>query len=136
MTILHNEITINAPIEKVWHAWTNPEDIMAWNNASPDWHTPKAENDLRIGGKFVYTMAAKDGSFSFDYWGIYDEITTNKSMAFTLGDNRTVSITFTGKGNETAVSETFEAETENSVELQQGGWQAILNNFKNYVEKI
>ncbi len=130
------EATINAPIEKVWHAWTNPEDIMAWNNASPDWHTPKAENDLRIGGKFVYTMAAKDGSFSFDYWGIYDEITTNKSIAFTLGDNRTVSITFTENGNETAVSETFEAETENSVELQQGGWQAILNNFKNYVEKI
>lgn len=129
------EATINAPIEKVWHAWTNPEHIMAWNNASPDWHTPKAENDLRVGGKFVYTMAAKDGSFSFDFWGIYDEITTNKSIASTLGDGRTLSLTFTENGNETLVSETFEAETENPVEMQQAGWQAILNNFKNHVEK-
>lgn len=130
------EATINAPIEKVWHTWTNPKDIMAWNNASPDWHTPKAENDLSVGGKFVYTMAAKDGSFSFDFWGIYDEITTNKSIACTMGDGRTLQVTFTDKGNETLVSETFEAETENSVELQQGGWQAILNNFKNHVENM
>ncbi len=128
------EATINAPIEKVWHAWINPTDIMAWNNASPDWHTPKAENDLRVGGKFLSTMAAKDGSFSFDFWGIYDEITTNKSIASTLGDGRTLHVTFTDKGNQTVVSETFEAETENSVELQQGGWQAILNNFKKHVE--
>ena len=128
------EATVNAPIEKVWHAWTNPKDIMAWNNASDDWHTPHATNDLRVGGSFLSTMAAKDGSFSFDFEGIYDEVVLHKTIAYSLADDRKIKVTFTPKGNETFISETFDAETENSVELQQGGWQAILNNFKKHVE--
>lgn len=128
------EATVNAPIEKVWKIWTTPEHIMKWNNASPDWHTPSAENDLRVGGKFLSRMEAKDGSFGFDFWGIYDEIKTNELIANTLGDGRKMKVTFTPQGNTTTVTETFEAEGENSVELQQQGWQAILNNFKTYAE--
>ena len=128
------EATVNSPIEKVWHAWTNPEDIMAWNNASDDWHTTHATNDLRTGGSFLSRMAAKDGSFSFDFEGIYDEVVLHKTIAYSLADDRKIKVTFTPKGNETFISETFDAETENSVELQQGGWQAILNNFKKHVE--
>jgi predicted 3-demethylubiquinone-9 3-methyltransferase (glyoxalase superfamily) len=129
------EATISAPIEKVWKKWTNPEDIKAWNNASDDWHTPEASNDLRVGGTFVYKMAAKDGSFSFDFSGVYDAVDTHKFIAYTIVDGRKVHIKFIEKGNKTLVSETFEAENENSLELQQAGWQAILNNFKEHVEK-
>jgi uncharacterized protein YndB with AHSA1/START domain len=127
---------INAPLEFVWKCWTSPEDIIHWNNASDDWHTPKAENELRTGGKFNYRMEARDGSFGFDFWGIYDEIKTNKYIEFTLGDDRKVKITFTTDNNSTTVIETFEAETTNSIELQRTGWQAILNNFKKYAESL
>jgi uncharacterized protein YndB with AHSA1/START domain len=129
------ENTINAPVEKVWKFWTEPEHIKKWNNASEDWHTPHAENDLRVGGKFVSRMEAKDGSFGFDFGGIYDEVTINKSIAYTLGDGRKVKIFFTSHGNETKVVETFDAENENSVEMQRNGWQAILDNFKKYTEE-
>ncbi len=128
------ETTVNSPIEKVWQAWTNPEDIMRWNFASDDWHSPHATNDLRVGGSFLSTMAAKDGSFSFDFEGIYDEVVSHETIAYSLADGRTVKITFTQNGNETHVSETFDPENENPIELQQGGWQAILNNFKKHVE--
>lgn len=128
------EATVNAPIEKVWKLWTTPEHIMKWNNASDDWHTPTAENDLRVGGKFLSRMEAKDGSSGFDFWGIYDEVKTNERIAYTMGDDRKVEIIFKSQGNTTTVTETFEAEGENSVELQQQGWQAILNNFKTYAE--
>ncbi len=128
------EATVNAPLEKVWKLWTTPEHIMKWNNASDDWHTPKAENDLRVGGKFLSRMEAKDGSFGFDFWGIYDEVKTNELIANTLGDGRKMKVVFTPQGNTTIVTETFEAEGENPVELQQQGWQAILNNFKKYAE--
>lgn len=128
------EATVNAPLEKVWKLWTTPEHIMKWNNASEDWHTPKAENDLRVGGKFLSRMEAKDGSFGFDFWGIYDEVKTNELIANTLGDGRKMKVVFTPQGNTTIVTETFEAEGENPVELQQQGWQAILNNFKTYAE--
>ena len=128
------EATINAPIEKVWELWTLPKHIEQWNNAADSWHTPHAENDLRAGGKFLYRMEAKDGSFGFDFWGIYDEVTINKSIAYTMGDNRKAKISFITNTNETKVIETFEAEDQNSIELQQGGWQAILNNFKKYAE--
>lgn len=129
------ETTVNAPIEKVWEFWTEPKYIIKWNNASPDWHTPVAENDLRAGGKFLSRMEAKDGSFGFDFWGIYDEVKLYEIIAYTLGDERKVEITFVVQGNETKVIEIFEAETENSIELQQAGWQAILNNFKKYTEE-
>lgn len=128
------QATVAAPIGKVWKFWTLPEHITKWNNASDDWHTPRAENDLKVGGKFLSRMEAKDGSFGFDFEGIYDEVKTNEQIAYTLGDNRKVKIIFTDSGNTTIVSETFEAETQNSIELQRVGWQAILNNFKKYAE--
>ena len=128
------ETTVNAPIEKVWECWTVPEHIGQWNNASDDWHTPSASSDLRNGGHFSYRMEAKDGSFGFDFGGVYDEVKTNELISYTLGDGRKVKVIFTGTGDTTKVTEAFEAETENPVELQRGGWQAILNNFKNYVE--
>jgi uncharacterized protein YndB with AHSA1/START domain len=126
--------TIQAPVEKVWDCWTNPKHIVHWNNASDDWHTPRAENDLRAGGKFLARMEAKDGSYGFDFSGVYDLVKPNKLIAYTLGDDRRVKITFTGKGNETEITEAFEAENTNSLKMQQEGWQAILDNFKKYVE--
>ena len=126
--------TVKAPVEKVWNLWTAPEHIKKWNSASEDWHTPFAENDLRVGGKFSARMEAKDGSFGFDFGGIYDEVIPNKRIAYTLGDDRKVIVNFTANGNETEVVETFDAEDENSVEVRKGGWQAILDSFKRYVE--
>ncbi|MES2591579.1 MAG: SRPBCC family protein [Bacteroidota bacterium] len=130
------EATINAPVEKVWKLWTTPEHIINWNNASPDWHTPTAENDLRVGGKFSSRMEAKDGSFGFDFGGEYTQVEENKVIAYFMGDGRKVVILFTAEGDTTKVTETFDAETQNSIELQRGGWQAILNNFVQYVETI
>jgi uncharacterized protein YndB with AHSA1/START domain len=129
------ETTVNAPVEKVWQYWTLPEHITKWNNASDDWHTPSAENDLRVGGKFVSRMEAKDGSFGFDFGGMYDEIKTHELIAYTLGDGRKVSINFSPSANGTKVVEAFEAESVNPAEMQKGGWQAILNNFKKYTEE-
>ena len=123
-------VTVNAPISKVWNSWSSPEHIINWNNASPDWHTPTAENDLRPSGKFNYRMEAKDASFGFDFGGVYDVVKPNEYIEYTMGDGRKAKIKFTASGNETKIDETFEAETENSVELQRGGWQAILDNFK------
>ena len=128
------EATVNAPVEKVWKLWSGPEHITKWANASDDWHTTRAENDLREGGKFLSRMEAKDGSFGFDFGGVYDQVKNNELIEYTLGDGRKVKIIFTGKGNETKVVETFDAEETNPVEMQRGGWQAILNNFKKYAE--
>jgi uncharacterized protein YndB with AHSA1/START domain len=130
------EATVNAPVATVWQCWTEPKHIVNWNNASDDWHTTEATNDLKIGGKFSSIMAAKDGSFSFDFWGIYDAIETHKLLAYTLGDGRDVTISFSKNGNLTTVTEVFEPEDENTIELQKGGWQAILDNFKKYVETL
>jgi len=126
--------TVNAPMEKVWKLWTTPEDIMKWNNASDDWHTPSAENDLRVGGAFKSRMEARDGSMGFDFGGIYDEVKPNERIAYTIGDGRKVIIVFTDENGKTRVEETFEAENTNPVEMQRSGWQAILNNFKKYAE--
>ncbi len=128
------EADIHAPLETVWKLWSTPEHIMKWNNASPDWHTPHAENDLKPGGKFTSRMEAKDGSFGFDFGGVYDEVIPDAVIAYTMGDGRKARVLFTAKGNETNVSETFEAEAVNPVEMQKSGWQAILNNFKKYAE--
>jgi uncharacterized protein YndB with AHSA1/START domain len=128
------ESTVQAPVEKVWQYWAGPEHITKWSNASDDWHTTRAENDLRTGGKFLSRMEAKDGSFGFDFGGVYDEVKEHESIAYTMGDGRKVSVTFTVDGNETKVVETFEAENTHPVEMQRGGWQAILDNFKKYVE--
>lgn len=129
------DTSIKAPISKVWQYFTEPAHIMQWNNASPDWHTPKAYNNLTVGGTFSYTMAAKDDSFSFDFNGTYTQVEQLKAIAYSLEDNRKVSLKFEERGEETIVTETFEPEKENTLELQQMGWQAILNNFKFYVEK-
>lgn len=129
------QATVNAPIEKVWDYWNAPEHIKQWNSASPDWHTPSSENDLRAGGRFTARMEAKDGSFGFDFGGVYDEVETHQYISYTLDDGRQTNITFTSDGgNETQVVETFEAEGQNPVEMQQAGWQAILDNFKKYTE--
>ena len=129
------ECTVKAPVEKVWKFWTAPDHITKWANASDDWHTTFAENDLRAGGKFLSRMEAKDGSFGFDFGGVYDKVKTNELIEYTLGDGRKVIINFTVIGNETKVVETFEAENVNSIQMQKDGWQAILNNFKKYAEE-
>lgn len=126
--------TINTPVEKVWNYWNAPEHISGWCFASPEWHAPRAENDLSVGGKFLTRMEARDGSIGFDFWGIYDAVETHTHIAYTLGDNRQVTIDFISHGDSTEVIETFDAEDQNPVEMQQMGWQAILNNFKNYTE--
>jgi uncharacterized protein YndB with AHSA1/START domain len=126
--------TINASIEKVWECFNNPEHVVNWNFASPDWHCPKSTNDLRVGEGFNHTMAARDGSFSFDFEGKYLEIKPLELIHYDLADGRNIYVHFEKIGDSTKVTEIFDAETENSIELQQGGWQAILDNFKGYVE--
>jgi uncharacterized protein YndB with AHSA1/START domain len=127
--------TINASIDKVWEFWTQPEHIKNWSFASAEWHTPYAENDLREGGKFKSTMAAKDGSMSFDFGGEYTLVEKNKAIEYVLEDGRKVEITFTETPEGVEIIESFDPETQNSEEMQQGGWNAILDNFKSYVEQ-
>jgi uncharacterized protein YndB with AHSA1/START domain len=129
------ENTIDAPIEKVWAYWTLPEHITQWNQASDDWHCPAAANDPRTGKRFLYTMAAKDGSFSFDFSGEYKEVRPHEYMEYRMDDGRFCQVYFTQKGDKTRIVETFEPEEVNPLELQQGGWQAILDNFKKYTEQ-
>jgi len=133
-TVISVQVKIHLPVGIVWKFWTTPEDIVKWNNASEDWHTTRAETDLRKGGKFLSRMEAKDGSMGFDFEGIYETVKPNKVIEYSLGDGRKVRIDFTGKVNETEVVESFDAENVNSVELQRNGWQNILENFKKYAE--
>lgn len=126
--------TVNVAVETAWEKWTNPADVVQWNFASPDWHSPAATNDLQVGGKFCYRMEAKDGSIGFDFEGIYTEIVQNQKIVYKLGDDRLVYITFENVEGKTVVSETFEIENENAAELQRQGWQAILNNYKAHAE--
>ncbi len=134
MNTLTVKVDINAPIQKVWQYFTQPNHIMQWNHASDDWHCPAATNDLQVGGKFVYTMAAKNGSVSFDFSGTYNDLLTEELLLIILDDNRKMKVTFSSIGDETEVIEEFEPETQNPIEMQQAGWQAILDNFKRYVE--
>lgn len=126
--------TVNAPVEKVWQYWNEPQHIMNWAFASDEWHAPHAENDLRTDGKFKTTMAAKDGSFSFDFEGVYTNVDNHQHIDYTIADGRTVQISFSGEGDQTKITETFEAEDVNPVEMQQAGWQAIMDNFRKYAE--
>lgn len=128
------EAAINAPVSQVWQLWINPEHITQWNAASDDWHSPSAQNDLRVGGAFTYRMEARDGSFGFDFGGVYDDVQPYERIAYTMEDGRKAVIIFTQEGENTKVTETFDPETQNSLELQQQGWQAILDNFKRYAE--
>lgn len=132
--IITVETNVNSPVAKVWEFWSSPEHIKNWCHASDDWHTPFAENDLRIGGKFSSTMAAKDESFKFDFGGTYTNIEERRLIEYTLGDDRKVKIEFIPEGDQTKVMESFEAEAENLADLQRTGWQAILDNFKKYTE--
>lgn len=126
--------TINATPKKVWDYWTQPEHIIKWNFASDDWHCPKAENDLRAGGKMCSRMEAKDGSFGFDFEAIYDEVKYQEKITYTMLDGRVATTKFEDLDGKTKVTTTFDPETQNPVEMQRDGWQAIINNFKNYVE--
>lgn len=126
--------TIRASLEEVWECWTTPASIMQWNHASEDWHTTRAENDLRQGGHFLSRMEAKDGSFGFDFSGTYDTVIDKELIEYTLGENRRVKITFQKLSDSTVLTETFDAEEVNTVERQQFGWQCILDNFRKFVE--
>ena len=134
MKLITVKATVNAPLSQVWEKWTNAHHVTKWNFASPDWHCPSAENNLVEGGEFHHLMAAKDGSFQFDFWGTYQKITIEKSLDITIGDGRKMFVSFEKSGNQTILEERFEPENENSEELQQAGWQAILDNFKQYAE--
>lgn len=127
------ETSLNAPVATVWHAYTTPEDIIKWNAASDDWHTTKASVDLREGGEFTSRMEAKDGSFGFDFAGTYTNIVPNQLIEYAFGD-RAATVEFLPAGDMVTVRVTFDAETENPVDMQRGGWQAILANFKKHVE--
>ncbi|MEH6763251.1 MAG: SRPBCC family protein [Aequorivita antarctica] len=128
------ESTVNAEPKKVWEYWNQPEHITNWNFASPDWHCPKATNDLRVGGKLSSRMEAKDGSFGFDFNVIYDEVVPQKKISYTMEDGRKATTTFEDLGGKTKVITTFDSESENPLEMQRSGWQAILDNFKKYTE--
>ncbi|NDH67600.1 MAG: hypothetical protein EBY22_06770 [Gammaproteobacteria bacterium] len=127
------ETVVNAPIAKVWNAYTTPDEITKWNFAVDDWHCPRASGDLRVGGAFSSRMEAKDGSMGFDFAGTYTKIVEHKLIEYSFGD-RTAQVEFVPTGNAVTVRVTFDAESENPVEMQRGGWQAILNNFSKHVE--
>jgi uncharacterized protein YndB with AHSA1/START domain len=133
-TTITVKVYINAPVNLVWECWTKPEHIVNWNNASVDWYTPTAKNDLRAGGSFSYRMEARDGTMGFDFSGVYQNVAVNDLIEYTIGDGRKVKIVFIPKGNTTDIVETFDAEDVHPIEHQQFGWQSILNNFKSYVE--
>lgn len=128
------ETTVAAPLEEVWRAYVTPEDIMQWNAASDDWHTTASVVDLRAGGAFSSRMEAKDGSVGFDFAGVYTRIVEHSLIEYAFGD-RMAQVEFNEGDGGVAVRVTFDAETENSIELQRAGWQAILNNFARHVER-
>ena len=127
------EAKVNAPVATVWRAYTTPADIKQWNTASDDWHTTKSSVDLRVGGAFSSRMEAKDGSFGFDFAGTYTNIVPNELIEYKFGD-RKGTVQFVTNANSVLIRVTFDAETENPIELQRQGWQAILNNFAKFVE--
>lgn len=130
------QVTVDASMEKAWEAWVEPKHIVNWGFASPDWHCPKAENDLQPGGNFVTRMEAKDGSFGFDFGGVYQNVEKHKLISYILDDTRKVEIVFKEQDGKVLIVQTFEAESENPIELQRNGWQAIMDNYKNYTESL
>lgn len=125
---------VNADMNKVWNYWIDPKHIVNWNNASEDWHTPKATNHVKVGAHFSYTMAAKDGSSSFDFEGTYIEVKPHEKLSYAIIGGRKVFILFAPIDGQIRIVETFEAENQHPLEMQQSGWQSILDNFKKYVE--
>lgn len=134
MTPITVSTIVQAPVDHVWATWNNPEDIMQWAFASDDWHAPAATNDLRVGGTFVTTMAAKDGSTSFDFSGVYSVVEENERIEYAMADGRKVTVSFEDMGDATKVTEIFDPENVYPVEQQKAGWQAILDNFKMHAE--
>ncbi len=136
---MSEKISIQARIAaerpKVWAYYTQPEHITQWNFASPDWHCPSAKNDLQVGGTYQSRMEAKDGSMGFDFIATYTAVDLGKSFTYVLEDGRQVEVVMNDHPNETVVSIVFDAESQNPVELQRQGWQAILDNFKKYAEQ-
>lgn len=128
------EATLHADPPKAWDYYTNPEHITQWNFAHPSWHCPSAENDLRVGGKYRARMEAKDGSFGFDFEAVYTELVLGRKLTYQMTDGREATVIFDGNKGQTHVAVTFDAESENPVEMQRGGWRAILDNFKKYTE--
>lgn len=134
MTKITVEATLNANKAKAWDYYTNPAHITQWNFADPSWHCPSAKNDLQVGGIYSARMEARDGSFGFDFEATYEEVVNEEKLTYVMGDGRKATVVFNGLGEQTTVVVTFDAETQNPIEMQQGGWQAILNSFKNYTE--
>ena len=128
------DVVVNVSAEKAWRYWTEPAHIMQWNNASDDWHTPHATADLREGGRFLSRMEARDGSQGFDFNGVFTKVIPQKVLDYAIEGGRTVSVIFESKGGTTHITETFEAEDENPLEMQRAGWQSIMDNFKKYAE--
>jgi uncharacterized protein YndB with AHSA1/START domain len=133
--VIEISANIKSPLGIVWNCWTTPEDIIQWNHASDDWHSPRAENDLRVGGKFNIRMEARDGSTGFDFEGTYLSVILHKQITYSIGDGRLVKVDFSSIAGVTTVTETFEAESVHSLEQQRAGWQSILDNFKKYAEE-
>ena len=130
------ETMVSKPVNEVWKLWNEPEHIVQWNAASEDWHSPSASNDVVEGGSIKVRMEAKDGSFGFDFEGVYNVVVEYEYLEYTLGDGRKVKIAFTELGPNTHIEEEFDAESENSLEMQEAGWQAILDSFKKYAESL
>lgn len=135
-TVVTITATVKVSTAKAWQVWNAPEHIMNWNFASDDWHCPAAKSDLRTGGTFSATMAAKDGSMSFEFGGVYDVVEPEKHLAYTMGDGRKVDVVFESSAEGTVITESFEAESVHPVDLQKAGWQAILNNYVSYAESL
>lgn len=129
------ETLVSVSLEKAWETWIQPQHVTQWNFASPDWHCPSAQTELKVGGKFSSRMEARDGSFGFDFWGIYDEIVPLSLLRITMGDGRKMEVRFEPLNSKVKVTERFETEDLNTAERQREGWQAILNNYKAYAEK-
>lgn len=134
------KITVEADVaaspETCWKSWTSPEHVMEWNSASPEWHTPSCTIDLRVGGRQVSRMEARDGTAGFDFAATFTAVDPPRRLAFKLDDDREVTVQFTPKGDGTHVHETFDAETENDPEMQRVGWQAILDHFARYTARL
>lgn len=132
------KITIQAVVaadrQKVWNCYTQPEHITKWNFATDTWHCPAASNDMRVGGKYLARMEAKDGSFAFDFEAVYNEIVDGEKFTYTMPDNREIQVSFEQTDDKTLVIVTFDPENENPVDLQRSGWQSILDNFRKYAE--
>lgn len=130
------EVLVNVPAERAWELFTQPQHIIQWNAASPDWHTPSATNDLRVGGVFVSRMEARDGSMGFDFTGTYTAVEVGKSYTYEIADGRPVHVQFSSEDGGTRIRQVFRAEGVHDPELQRAGWQSIMDNFARYVKRI